>query len=402
MCRNHGGKGLVFILNTRARDAVVIGGGVIGSSIAYQLAKRGIDTMLLDRSGLCGGTSSSASVGVLMQTKTPGPKLALALESLEMYRGLSDELGADLEFDNGGSLIIAETNEEKEILKAKVKILLNHGVNAQFLDRRQTLQRQPQLADHIHGASYCVDDAAVSPLNLVHGFTQAASRLGARIRPYAEVRGLTVSNGRITEVVVEDGSGIPAGLVVIASGIWASDVAAMVGLSLPIVPQHGQILVTEPAPRFMQGMILAAKYLLSKAASPDHDRSALTAGLVAYQTQRGNVLVGSTRQFGLQDRAVTYAGMTALAESVASLLPITKSLSIIRAFAGLRPSTADGLPIIGRSSSIENLYIAAGHGGDGIALSPITGVRIAQLISGEIDAEVLAPFSPTRFALHAR
>lgn len=385
-------------MNLPVADVVVIGGGVIGTSIAYQLARRGMNVALVDRQGLAAGTSGSAAVGVQMQTKTPGAKLSFALESLAMHRTLTDELGRDYEFDNDGGMIVAETPPEEEYVKAKVADLQAHGLEMYYLDRKQARELQPALSPHILGSAWCPDDSVANPIYLCLAFAEAASRFGARIHTYAEVKELRIRAGRITEVVTSAGE-IAAGAVVNAGGIWAPELARMVGLDLPIVPRRGQIFVTEPAPPFMRGLVLAASYLMSKKmpSGSETGTGGLPAGVVSAQSRRGNLLVGSTREFVGYNWRVNYEGLSKIMRDTARLMPVSQHLHVIRTFGGLRPAAPDGMPILERSPGIPNFYIAAGHEGDGIALSPITGLRMAQLITGEIGEDVLAPFASSRF-----
>ncbi len=124
-------------MNLAAAEVVVVGGGVVGSSITYQLAKRGVRVALVERSGLGSGTSSACAMGIQMQTKTPGPKLRLAQESLSLHRTLEDELGRDLEFSNVGGMIVAETADEADYLKAKVATLQANGLEIYYLNRNE-------------------------------------------------------------------------------------------------------------------------------------------------------------------------------------------------------------------------------------------------------------------------
>jgi len=386
-------------MNLPGVDVVVIGGGVIGTSITYQLARRGVKVGLVERSGLAGGTSGACVMGVQMQTKTPGAKLAFALESLEIHRTLEDELGRDLEFSNEGGMIVAETASEAEYLKAKVADLQAHNLEVYYLDRDEAREMQPALANHIYGSTYCPADSVVDPLSLAMAFAENADWLGARIYTYTTVTNLELRGGRIWRVVTTAGA-IEAKAVVNACGVWAPELARMVELDLPIVPRRGQIFVTEPAPPFVKGVVLVAQYLMSKKipSGDDAESGSLSAGVVAYQTRRGNLLVGSTREFVGFNQCVNQEGLRKLMHGTVRLMPMARDLHVIRTFAGLRPTTPDGLPILERSSEIPNFYIAAGHEGDGIALSPMTGVRMAQLITGEIEDGVLAPFSSSRFA----
>jgi glycine/D-amino acid oxidase-like deaminating enzyme len=379
-------------------EVVVIGGGVIGSSVTYQLAKRGVQVALVERHGSAAGTSSACAMGVQMQTKTPGPKLAFALESLAIHRTLEDELGRDLEFSNAGGMIVAETAEEAEYLQAKVADLQAHGLEIYYLDRNEAREMQPALADHVFGSTYCPDDSVANPLYLAVAFAEKAAELGARIHTYMPVVDLELRGDRIRRVITVGGE-IEVDAVVNACGVWAPELAQMVGVDLPIVPRRGQVYVTEPAPAFIRGMVLAAQYLMSKKmpSGDDGQGDDLPAGVVAYQTRRGNLLVGSTREFVGFNHHVNQLGLRKLMQGTVGLLPMARHLHVVRTFAGLRPAAPDGLPILERSPEVPNLYIAAGHEGDGIALSPITGVRIAQLITGEIEESVLAPFASSRF-----
>jgi len=387
-------------MNLTAAEVVVVGGGVVGTSITYQLAKRGVRVALVERSGLGSGTSSACAMGVQMQTKTPGPKLRLAQESLSLHRTLEDELGRDLEFSNVGGMIVAETADEADYLKAKVATLQSDGLEIYYLNRNEARAAQPALSKHIVGSTYCPDDSVTNPLCLTVAFAEEATRLGARIHTYTPVTGLGLRNGRIRHVRTSAGE-IETDVVVNACGVWAPELAEMSGLDLPIVPRRGQIFVTEPGPPIFKGMVLAAQYLMSKSMPSENGTlsDSLPAGVVAYQTRRGNVLVGSTREFVGFNQHVNQKGLRKLMHGMVQIIPMVRHLHVVRTFAGLRPAAPDGLPILDRSAEIPNFYVAAGHEGDGIALSPITGVRMAQLILGEIEETVLAPFSSGRFAL---
>jgi glycine/D-amino acid oxidase-like deaminating enzyme len=385
-------------MNLPAADVVVVGGGVIGTSIAYQLAKRNMKVALVDRVGIAGGTSGSASITVLTQTKTPGAKLGFARESIAMYPSLAEEFGRDIDFDNDGGMIVAETPAEVEYLLGKVADLQAHGLEIYYLDGQQARERQPALAGHILGSTWCPSDSVANPIYLSLAFSEAAARLGAHLHLYTDVQGLRVCKGWITAVVTSGGD-IQTGAVVNACGAWAPELARMVGVDLPIVPRRGQLFVTEPAPPLLKGSVLAARYLMSKKMPTGDGASSdsMPAGIVSAQTRRGNLVVGSTREFVGYNQHVNYEGLSKLMRDMVYLVPATRHLHVIRTFAGLRPAAPDGLPIIERSKAVPNFYIAAGHEGDGIALSPITGLRVAQLIVGEIEEQVLAPFASSRF-----
>jgi sarcosine oxidase subunit beta len=171
----------------------------------------------------------------------------------------------------------------------------------------------------------------------------------------------------------------------------------MAGLRIPITPRRGQLIVTRACPKVIGGCLLSAGYIAAK--YQPGPASAEGHGVSIEQTENGNLLLGSTREFAGFDRRTTPEGLRHIAARTARILPALKTVSVIRAFAGLRPYTPDGLPILGRVSGIEGLYMAAGHEGDGIALSAITGKLIAQLIDEgrtdlPLDAFRLERFSP--------
>ncbi len=380
-------------------DVAVVGGGVVGTAITYYLAKYGAKVCLLERGDIANGTSSAAANGVALQTKPPGPKQNLARASAKLFHGLSAELEADIEFVNEGGMLVAETEEQLELVSTKAQKSVELGLKVEILSARQTLSMQPCLTPHIVGAAYCAEDSITNPYLLALAFTRAARRLGATINTYTEVIDIEYQGDKIEAVVTKQGK-ILTDTVVNAAGPWSPKLAKMVGIDLPVEPRKGELLVTEAVPPTIRGVLISASYLLSKALpTADADKSKMTAGMYAAQAQRGNLVIGSTRQFADYDRSSSYQGIQTLLQQATTFMPLLANLHVLRSYAGLRPSSPDGLPILGRSSELPGFVIACGHEGDGIALSPITGQRIAALITGQITETEMAPFSPQRFSL---
>jgi len=359
-------------------DVVVIGGGVIGTAITYYLAKYGIDVWLVERDDIASGTSSAAASGVALQTKPPGPKLNLARASVELFH------------------TVAETEVELDLIKEKSANASKSGVEMAVLSATETLERQPHLGHHIVGATFCADDSTVNPYLLAFTFARAAQRKGAKLVTNTPVTGITRQDDRITAVQTVQGE-IKTETVVNAAGPWAPKLAALANVSLPITPRKGELFVTAPGPPLLRGTVISASYLLSKALPAGAEEMKMSVGLWAGQTCRGNLLIGSTREFSGYDRSSTYPGMEALMAQTARLIPAAANLHILRFYAGLRPSTPDGLPILGRAPELPGFVFANGHEGDGVALAPITGKHIADLLTGRISEQALAPFSPGRF-----
>lgn len=377
-----------------AADVVVVGGGVVGTAVTYYLTQSGVQVCLVEKGDIASGTSSACGHVVALQTKSPGPKLDLARRSLALFHSLVHELETDFEFDSPGGMVVAETESEVNFVRAKVEKLRAQGVDVAFVDGDTARSYQPALAGHICGASFCPEDSTVNPMKLALGFARAAQRCGAVVRTFTEVTGIERQGDRILAVLTQHGK-IPTPTVVDAAGVWSPMLAEMAGLHLPIVPRKGELFVTERVPSILQGVLVSAGYLMSKA--PAKGAGEMRAGVVAAPTRSGNLLLGSTREFAGFDRHSTYRALHELTCQVTRLVPALAHVHVLRFYAGLRPSTADGLPILGRAPELPGFIIAAGHEGDGIALSPITGKTIAGLITGDIPDEELAPFSLSRF-----
>jgi sarcosine oxidase subunit beta len=219
---------------------------------------------------------------------------------------------------------------------------------------------------------------------------RAARRLGASFRFGVEVREITVGHGRAAGVHAASGH-IASGAVLVAAGAWSACLLAGLGVNLALRPRRGQILVTEIMPPLLSSIVLHSPYLTAKL-NDSNDRPAT---LVMEQTAAGNLLVGSTRSYAGLDVRNTPEGIDAVAAQAARLAPAVTNLNIIRCFAGLRPCSGDGLPLVGPVPAVEGLFVATGHEGDGVALAPITGQIVARGMSDD-PQEWLSELLPGR------
>jgi len=360
-------------------DVVVIGGGLIGTASAYYLAKMGLSVELVERNGIASGTSSACADVLAHHTKAPGPKLLLATESIRMYHGLSQELDCDLEFRNDGSMVAALTEQEAEYLQGLVSKLQAAGVPAELLDSQTAREMQPALTPKLVAASYCPLDCHLNPLRVSSGFARSAARLGARVRAGTEVTGVDIQGGRVVGVATSRGR-IDSPMVVDAAGVWSPTIARMAGLELSVLPRKGQILVTEAVPPMVRGRVITARYLMGKHAQGDY-----AAGVSTGQALRGNFIIGSTREFAGFDTGHSFRGVSDLMKLTAELLPPLAGVRLLRSFAGLRPATPEGLPVIRKYPGAEGFVVASGHEGDGICLAPVTGRIVADIVAGRVD-----------------
>ena len=198
-------------------DVVVIGGGAVGISITYYLAKYGVQVCLVEKADLGAGASRACLGHIMLQTKTTGPKLEFARESVGLFHSLEEELETDFEFENKGSMIVAQTEVEADFVRAKVRDLQAAGIDVTFVDADEARSLQSALSKDICGASYCTEDCIINPLNLIVAYARAARRLGATIETCTEVIGIERQENQISAVLTSATSS-----EVIARPIWAA------------------------------------------------------------------------------------------------------------------------------------------------------------------------------------
>jgi len=364
-------------------DVVVIGGGVIGCSIAYHLAKKGVSVILLEKNDVASGTSGACDKAVLLQSKNPGLHLKMALESVKLFPDLQKDMDIDIEFKNAGGMIVIYTEEQWEIMKEFVERQNSYGLSVSLIGKDEARQRQPAFSKDIIGSTYSAMDCEVNPIYLSLGFFRSAKKYGAKAMLATEVKDIKVKDGRVEGVVTDKGD-IATHTVVNACGVYAPFIGNMVGIKVPIVPRRGQIIVSEAVAPLVHGDINCARYITAKF-NPEllgqGESARLGIGLSLGQTENGNLLIGGTREFVGYDRRTTHAALREILKHASNLVPALKDVSIIHSFSGLRPYTPDGLTILGPVPNLKGFYMAAGHEGDGIALSAITGRLMCDVIT---------------------
>lgn len=376
-------------------DVVIAGGGVIGSAIAYYLSLKGVDVVLLEKEGIGSGSSGACDGAVLMQSKKPGIHLKMAMESHKLLEELQAQLPVSFEFEKNGGLIVIETEEERILMEQHVKAQREAGLAVELIDGKQLRKLSPHLSPHLRGATYSSSEGKINPLALTLGFIRGAMQLGARIITGTKVVDIKTDGEQIASVQTDKGE-IQTHTLVNAVGAYAPQIGKMLDIDIPIRPKRGQILVTEPRPGLLKPCLLTASYIAAKYNSASKNKNG--GGLSIDQTHNGNLLLGSTRELVGYDKRNSADGLKQIASRAVRILPDLKDMMLIRAFAGLRPYTPDGLPILGKVEKIKGLIMAAGHEGDGIALSAITGKLISELIiNGETDVS-LDNFSLNRFS----
>lgn len=381
-------------------DVVVIGAGVIGTSIAFRLSQQGRKVVLLDKGGPGSGASGSCDKAIFLQSKRPGIHMELALASRRMYDSLETELEADLELKNDGGMVVIETPEQFEFMTGFIAKQQAAGISVSLLDAVEARDRQPCLSRHILGASFSPDDAEVNPLALNTALFRAAARHGAQLQTHTEVLSINTKRGRVNSVQTTRGN-ISTPVVINAAGPHAGAVGQLSGVHIPVSPRRGTILISEAVAPAVHGNVLCAQYIAAKhlTGASNANTPPFGIGLSLGQTNSGNLLIGGSREFKDFEKPQGTEVMTEIAKHASRIIPDLDKVRIIRSMTGFRPSTGDGLPIVGWAPDLEGYLVAAGHEGDGIALAPITGTLVRDLLdSHHHDNPFLPALSMDRFA----
>ncbi len=374
-------------------DVVVVGAGVVGASCAYYLAASGARVTLLDRSFVASGSSGACEGNVLAWDKELERELPLALRSAELWAELAERLPDDFEYDRKGSVVVAETETELAASAERAQTLAGLGVQGELLDAAALRREEPYAAHDLPGGVLYPGDAQLEPRLATVALVRAAVAAGAKLITDRAVDRIIRSRGRVTGLETSAGR-IATGSIVVASGVWTPALLETAGLSVPVTPRKGQIVVLERSPVRFRRKLSEAGYV----AAVEADDAALQIAMVVESTVSGTALLGSSRQHVGFDREVDLSVAAAIARRAARFFPVLQDARALRVYAGLRPLTPDHVPIVGPFAEAPNLCVATGHEGAGIGLAPATGELVAAWHAGEPTPLPIEWFSPDRFA----
>ncbi len=365
----------------RARDVIVIGGGIIGCAIGRELARRGAAVRIFDARAV-GAGATQASAGVLapyIEAHDRGPLFDLTVRSLAMYdqfvQEVADDSGIAVEYRRCGTLEVATDQASADRLKEVVVSCPDPGV-MRWLDASDLKVQEPGLSDSIRGAISIPQHGYVAVAALTEALAWAALRHGTQIEASHRVTGVRAEGARFV-VETEDGATWSADQIVVAAGSWSAQIATGERAVASVHPVRGQLVRLR-----WQGPPLAHVVW-----GPD---------CYVVPWENGAVLVGATvEDVGFDERA-TAAGVRDLLDAVCELLPDAWRASFTEARVGLRPATADGLPIIGRSEANPRLIYATGHYRNGVLLAPLTAQLVADLVSERGEDPILHAVRPGR------
>jgi len=362
-------------------DVAIAGGGIVGSACALACAQRGLRVALVERDTL-GSGATAAGMGHLVVMDDSEAQFALTRYSQQLWQRL--ELPASAEYAQIGTLWIAADREEMDAAEQKQAWYSERGVPCRLLTPRQLAKAEPHLADGLAGALLVSEDAVVYPPIVAMEMARRAERVGARL-----MVGHAVTEMGCGRLLLDDGTEVRATRLVHALG---ADPARLMP-ELPIRKRKGHLVITDRYPEYVHHQLVELGYLKSA-----HSTGTDSVAFNVQPRQTGQLLIGSSRQFGAEHTEVDQQILSAMLARAALYLPGVESLSAIRVWTGFRAATPDKLPLIGPDLKDPSLLLATGHEGLGITTSLATGELIADMLTGQPPAIPAEPYLPARFA----
>jgi sarcosine oxidase subunit beta len=365
-------------------NVVIIGGGVMGTSTASHLAKRGYqDVVLVEKKQLASGSTSLSAGGIRLQFSIEA-NIRLSMESLQVFERFADEFEAEIDFRQHGYLFLATESQDWAEFQANVVVQQRMGVPVRLLSPEEIGELAPYLyLDDVVGGTFCPRDGYADPYSVAMGFAKQARRLGVNIREETEALDIKTSGGKVRAVVTNQGE-IATPVVVNVAGPWAAQVGRMVGLELSVRPYRRQVFVTAPFDELPRQTPLIIDFAPS----------------FYFRREGASILMGMSDHEEPSSFNTNFdlAFLVKVAEKAAHRAPVLDRADFMRGWGGLYSITPDDNPIIGKDiGGVEGFYCAVGFSGHGFQQSPAVGRILADLItSGQTDLD-LAPFQLGRF-----
>jgi sarcosine oxidase subunit beta len=370
----------------RTADVVIVGGGVVGCSIAYHLARRGLrNVLVLERDAVGAGTTSKAAGGIRAQFPTE-TEIRFSLESIRVFERFEDEFGVDPGYRKIGYLFLISRADDLRGFEQRIALQRRLGVDIRIIAPSDAQALVPALrVDDLIAAVWGPDDGMAGPAEVTGGFARRARELGARIVEGVDVAAITLDHGRVTGVATSSGS-VEAPVVVNAAGPAAARVGRLAGVDVRVHPRRRHIFFTEPFPEIPGPVPLTTDRESGFYFRKELEQMLLSPGDVEDVGDDFTV-------------AVDRAKIDETVEKALHRLPVIEKARIAGGWAGLRPLTPDDHAIIGWAPGVEGFFLAVGFGGHGFQHSPATGRLVAEWLTDGAPSVDLSLFDPGRFAL---
>lgn len=370
-------------MNKKA-DIVIIGGGISGASIAYNLAKKGMkNIVVVEKRFIASGATGSCGAGIRQQWGTK-MNCQIAKMSCEFFETANEilEYDGDIEFHQGGYLLIATSEREKEQFRKNIKLQNSLGIHSKELTVKEAQEIVPMLnTEGIVSAAFYEKDGHLNPFHTTLAFVKAAEKLGVEFMKYTEVTDILVNDNKISGVVTNKGI-IETSKVVNAAGGQSQHIAKMVDVDLPIFSERHQILVTEPVDPILDTMVMS-----------------FSGNFYCQQVPHGGLVMGRGDAGEPRDGNINsgWHFLDNMAKTITDLLPPLKQAMVIRQWAGLYNITPDRQPILGAVNEVEGFYLAVGFSGHGFMFGPATGILMSEIIMGEETSIDISSLNMYRF-----
>jgi len=364
-------------------DVVVIGGGVNGCSLAYNLAKRGIDVVIFEKKYLSSGATGACGAGIRQQWSTK-ENTELAIKSVKIFELLSKELGEDIEFRQGGYLIIIHDDNEMKQSEKNVDMQRSLGLKVDII-KPGKINDIVQILDvkgiHAIGATFCPTDGHANPFKTTFAYANAAKRNGANIYTHTSVIDIKLNKNVISEVITDKGS-IKTNTVVNAAGIDSKKIADMVSVKLPLTPFRKEIMATEQLKPIFEAMVISFKD-----------------GIYFSQQKEGQIVGGipiPEERSGYKT-IPTFSFMQHMSKTLTRYAPVLKHVNMLRHWTGFYDVTPDARPILGETEKVKRFIQCNGFSGHGFMLSPMVTKLLSDYIIEGKSPDILDSLNLKRF-----
>jgi glycine/D-amino acid oxidase-like deaminating enzyme len=364
-------------------EAIVVGAGIVGAACADELARRGLQVVVVDRD-MVGGGATAAGMGHIVVMDDSDAQFALTRYSQQLWQELKPQLPEDVEYEQCGTIWVAADEEEMAEVSRKHERYGKQGVPTEVLEPQRLKHLEPNLRDGMAGGLLVPQDGVLYPPCAARFLIERALGHGAKLRLGASV--LQIGQGRVR---LTDSLEITAEIIVNAAGTSAPELTP----GIEVKQRKGHLLITDRYPGFLRHQLVELGYLKSA-----HSVSSDSVAFNVQPRRTGQILIGSSRQYGAQDNDVDHGILARMLQRAQQYMPALGPMSAVRTWTGFRAATPDKLPLIGPWPADRSLFLATGHEGLGITTSLGTARILADQITGVKPEILVEPYLPSRAA----
>jgi D-hydroxyproline dehydrogenase subunit beta len=364
-------------------DAIIVGAGIVGAACADELARRGLSVAVIDRD-VIGSGATAAGMGHIVVMDDSEPQFALTRYSQTLWQALKRDLPEDVEFEQCGTIWVAADGDEMLEVRRKCDYYRARGVPAEILDHAQLKELEPNLRGGLSGGLLVPEDAVLYPPCAARFLMERAQKHGATLQLGASVR--KIGENR---VLMDDGVELRGEMIINTAGAWSTELTP----GIDVKKRKGHLVITDRYQGFLRHQLVELGYLKSA--------HSLNADSVAFNVQprrTGQILIGSSRQFGAEHKEVDHAMIVRMLRRAQEFMPALSPMSVVRVWTGFRAATPDKLPLIGPWPHDKSVFLATGHEGLGITTSLATAKLVADQITGAKPQIAIEPYLPSRVA----